>query len=627
MCGIVGLIVRGAKIISNFEDFAFLATQMTATLNHRGPDHSDVWTSGPVALGHARLSIIDLTLSGNQPMHTIDGRYVIVFNGEVYNFMELRAELEQSGVLFRGRSDTEVVLNAFARWGMAMLPRLNGIFAFAIWDNLEQELTLVRDRFGVKPLYYHQLPGVGLIFGSEIKAILASGLVSRKVSLQALHEFTYFGVSLGSNTMFDGIQRLEPGHWLCLKNDECDIQPYWLADHILPNNDDFETAAEKTGMLLEAAVKRQLVSDVPIGVFLSGGIDSSAITAFASRHYSGIISTYSVGFDFDQGVNELPKARQVARCFGTDHYELHIEGVHLPKVIEDLVRHHDEPFSDAANIPLYLLCQKLNGSLKVVLQGDGGDEIFAGYRRYALLSQLSLWKSLAAVRFLISGFKNDKIQRLYRILDTFGQDEPALRMAMLLTMDTSRASFKWLLSDEWQSCIFETDAFMRYRKIANRFQLLDPVQQMLYCDTTILLPDVFLEKVDKSTMAFGIESRVPFLDNDLTEYVMGLPASVKVHGNNKKRLLKQSLRSVVPDGILDGPKTGFSVPFSHWLRTSLHGYASNVFFAETSRPDSFFDRNRLLSLLKKHKSSPSQNSGFILWKALNLCVWHNTYFK
>lgn len=621
MCGICGVVDWESGSIT-----AEGLDAMTETLRHRGPTSGGTWSSDVAALGHRRLSIIDLSKAGDQPMRSADGRYVIIYNGEMYNFLELRAELEGEGVVFRGHSDTEVVLNAYARWGTTVLPRLNGIFALAIWDTHKSELLLARDRFGVKPLYIHFLSN-GIVFGSEIKAILASGKVSPCVHPEALHEFAWFGVSLGSNTLFEGVNRLEPGHWLRLSKGQCVTEAYWRVEDLLRVEDDEATAVQKTRALVEAAVKRQLVSDVPVGIFLSGGIDSSAVTAFAARHYKGTLRTYSVGFDFERGVNELPRARRVATHFGTDHHELHLQGGNVATVIEDLVRHHDEPFSDAANIPLYLLCRELKGEPRVVLQGDGGDEIFGGYRRYALLSQFKKWKILSVGRKLLAPFANERARRLRRILDAFAQDEPAMRMAMLLTMDTSQISFTDVLSAEWKAQLRHTDAFRRYRQIASRLQGLDPVQQMFYTDTSIELPDVFLEKVDKSTMAFSTESRVPFLDNNLTQYVMGLPAAVKVKGINKKKLLKDSLRGVVPDEVLDGPKTGFGVPYGGWLATSLSGYARDVFTEATARSDTFFNKAALLSLFAQHKTTPSPQAGFILWKALNLAIWQNQYLR
>lgn len=622
MCGICGIIDFSDQ--GNFDQEVI--GKMVGSIQHRGPNHSDTWTAGGVALGHARLSIIDLSEAGNQPMRTADGRYVMVFNGEVYNFSELREELERDRVQFKGHSDTEVLLNAYVRWGHAVVSRLNGIFAFAVWDNFKRELILARDRFGVKPLYIHQLSN-GIVFGSEIKAVLASGRVSPDVSVQAMHEFSYFGVALGANTLFEGIRRLEPGHWLRLNQLECEIRAYWRTEDAVNVGDDFETSTVKTRGLLEAAVKRQMVSDVPVGVFLSGGIDSSAVTAFASRHYGGTISTYSVGFDFDKGVNELPKARRVAEHFSTDHHELHIEASDMPLVMEELVRCHDEPFSDAGNIPLYLLCRELNCDQRVILQGDGGDELFGGYPRYALLDHFQYWRALSRTRGLLLPFESKRIRRLLRILDAFAQDDPALRMAFLLTQDTSRTSFRDILSKNWKARLDETDAFRRYREMAYRLKDLNPVQQMLFCDMNILLPDVFLEKVDKATMAFGIESRVPFLDNDLVDYVMGIPSSIKVRGNNPKRLLKKAMRGILPDNIIDSPKTGMGCPNSYWLSSSLYEYARCVFEDVVKSSDSFFERTALIRLLEKHKVNPSDQSGFILWKALNLSIWRKQYLE
>lgn len=623
MCGLAGIFIdNSAQGAGAGDSLHTTITRMTATLSHRGPDRRDIFVGSETVLGHARLNIIDLSETGHQPMKTADGRYVIVYNGEVYNFRELRALLEREGVAFRGHSDTEVVLNAWARWGSAVLPRLNGIFAFAIWDTWEKALVLARDRFGVKPLYYHRLAN-GIVFGSEIKAVLASGLVPTRVNPQALHEFAYFGASLGRNTLFDGIERLESGHWLRLRDSKWEIQPHWRVEDVPWVEDDEATAVEKTRALVESAVKRQLMSDVPVGVFLSGGVDSSAVTAFASRHYGGTIKTYSVGFDFDRGINELPRARRVAEHFDTDHHELHLAGGSMPSVIEDLVRHHDEPFSDAANIPLYLLCRELNGEPRVVLQGDGGDEIFGGYRSYTLLSQINWWKALSMMRGFLPSVGSDKLRRLHRILDAFSQKEDAMRMALLLTMDTTQTSFANLLSMDWKVQLRQTDPFRRYREMAQRLHAFDPVQQMLYCDTCILLPDVFLEKVDKSTMAFSIESRVPLLDNDLTEYAMGLPSHMKV----RKQMLKQALRGVVPDEVLDGPKRGFGVPFSYWLATSLHHYANAVFEDAVAMEDSFFNKAALFAALKRHKTDPNDQSGFILWKALNLAIWQRQHFN
>jgi len=367
---------------------------MVATLHHRGPDDRGVFVDGFAGLGHTRLSIIDLSSAGHQPMHSACGRYVLSFNGEIYNFRELRKRLEGLGSTFRGHSDSEVLLEAFIAWGVDAFPQLEGMFAFALLDRSERKLFVVRDPFGIKPLYYARLPH-GLVFGSEVKALLASGRLDRKLDRGALHEYLYYGNALGEGSLFDGVSKLLPGHYLTV--DESGIQDtlYHSIYDCDPIADDLDTATARTRQLLDEAVAGHLISDVPVGVFLSGGIDSSAITALASAHYGGTLKTYSVGFDFDRGVNELPVARKVAEHFGTDHNELQVAGGNLPDVIEKLVHCHDEPFGDAADIPLYLLCQELRGSVKVILQGDGGDEIFAGYRRYNVMSAETPWRLAA----------------------------------------------------------------------------------------------------------------------------------------------------------------------------------------------------------------------------------------
>ena len=622
MCGITGIIDWSDNLIDERRLKA-----MTSTLAHRGPNHSNVWTDNIAGLGHARLSIIDLSSSANQPMFSLNKRYVIVFNGEIYNYLEIQEQLTKEGVIFRTQSDTEVVLSAYIKWGKKAINQFNGIFAFAIWDSKKKEAIIARDHFGVKPFYYYMLDS-GLVFGSEIKAIHASGKYKARVNTQALSEFTYFGVSLGSNTLFDGIKKLLPGHYMIINQKEVNISQYWSINNITQiEKINKQEVVAKIRFLLEAAVKRQLISDVPVGIFLSGGIDSSAVTAFASKHYKGKLNTYSVGFDFDKGINELPRAKRVASFFGTSHNELNISGSNIENVIELLVWHHDEPFSDAANIPLFLLCKELNGNPRVVLQGDGGDEIFGGYNRYALMVNEKSLKVLSHFKKIVGLFPNESAKRLTRILYAFGQNESSLIMANLLTMDTFKKNLSFLFSSYWKDEIVNKDPFLRYRIIENQFHQLDSVQKMLYTDTTILLPDVFLEKVDKSTMAFSIESRVPFLDKELSEYVISLPSNLKVKYNDKKHLLKLALRGIVPNEVLDGPKTGFGVPYSYWLATSLYEYSNRIFSIETKRADSFFDKRHIFSLLCSHKRNPTQQTGFILWKALNLSIWHQYYFE
>ena len=626
MCGIVGCHSTNAELNDGILDISRALNSIT----HRGPDDFGTFIDGQVALGHRRLSIIDLSKSGHQPMKSSNGRFTIVFNGEIYNYKQLRATLQDEGVSFIGNSDTEVLVNAYQQWGKDALKLLNGIFAFAIWDNVERSLLLARDRMGVKPLYFYYNSGL-LRFGSEIKAILLQRGVDSRIAPQGFHEFLYYGNPLGETTLFADIKRLLPGCWIEVSPKGLIGGTYWrledvkpLADGVLSESD----AISETRRLLEVSVSRQLASDVPVGVFLSGGIDSSAITAFASKAASGNLKSFSAGFDFDGGHNELPLAAKVAKLFGTDHHEIMIRGGDLQTVITNLIQHHDEPFSDAANIPLYLMTQAISSDCKVILQGDGGDELFGGYNRYALISRLSQYKRLFTwarpfASLLASGRRRRQIERFYSI---FTEADPGTRLAKFLTVETQDASCpENMLSAEYLAIIRNTDPFRRYREVTSRFEFLnDEVQRLLWVDSCIILPDQFLEKVDKSTMANGVEVRVPFLDNDLTEFALGLPSRLKLKRGNLKHLLKQALANVLPHEVLYGPKKGFGVPYQNWLKGPLKSYMTEVFNDSSTRSRGILNYSVLNSRIKDHCEG-RRDWGFPLWKMLNFCIWCELY--
>jgi asparagine synthase (glutamine-hydrolysing) len=560
-------------------------------------------------------------------MQTEDGRVALVYNGEVYNFWKLRGELERQGVQFRSRSDTEVVLQAYVRWGPKAFSRLKGMFAFAIWDARSQSLHLVRDRFGIKPLYYCFLES-GVVFGSEIKALLASDRVSRHIDVHALHEYMYFGNALGAHTMFDGIIRLLPGHHLTLDSNGAITTAYWSVDAVEPVLEHTDRTREAVLQHLSNAVRVHLISDVPVGIFLSGGIDSSAVTALASRAYDGRLKTFSVAFDFDRGAGELPKAKLVAQQFGTDHHELFVAGTDVPAVIEQLVHRHDEPFADAANIPLYLLCEQLQGTIKVVLQGDGGDEMFAGYRRYVAVAFERLWRWVAQPGLLASHALPGRWnrERLTRFLRAIAQSDRALQFALLLTLETLECDPTRVLSRPFRERALQFDPFARYRHLEKQLRSLDPVQRLLFIDASVVLPDTFLEKVDKATMSFGIEARVPFLDADLGAYALGLPSSVKVRGFQKKWILRRALQGTLPDSILNARKRGFGVPVAGWLRGPLVEYLRSVLLDQSTLGSGLFDGAAIEAAIDDHIEG-RKNNGFLLYKALNLALWHRFYLR
>jgi asparagine synthase (glutamine-hydrolysing) len=442
----------------------------------------------------------------------------------------------------------------------------------------------------------------------------------------ALAQYLYYGNTVGEHTFFDGLHKLLSAHRLTVERNGCKVEPYWKVEDIKPVGDDVEQATLHVRELMDQAVERHLISDVPVGVFLSGGVDSSSVTAIAARHYQGRLKTYSVGFDVEGGIDELPKARLVARKFGTEHEELRLIGKNMPDVIERIVRCHDEPFGDSANLPLYLLCEALKGSVKVILQGDGGDEIFAGYRRYNVLSFERFWRTVSRPAMSIASlvFHGPTYYRATRFFRAMIDPDPAMRMALLMTEEPYDDPPTRVLSPDALQTIEKLDPFQRYREFYQRLRSFDAVQRMLYTDTQILLPDLFLEKVDRATMAHSIEVRVPFLDNEMAEYVMGLPASMKVKRGQKKWILRRAMRGIVPDEILDGPKTGFGVPFKDWLGGSLADYMKSVLLDPAVRSWGLFDQAVLERTIEEHLAG-TRNNGFLLYKLLNLALWRRFY--
>ena len=377
MCGIAGIydpVISGNELEQRIR-------AMTSSISHRGPDHIQTFSSSPIALGHARLSILDLSENGFQPMKDNISGVTITFNGEIYNFKDLKKELVSLGHKFSSSSDTEVILKSYLEWGMPGLKKCEGIFALCIWDPRRNKVILLRDRLGVKPLYYRFSDGQ-LSFGSELKCLMTEPNKNYSLNDQSFMEYLWFGNFYEDRTIFKDIHQLEPGNWLILENSNFSIESWWSVENY-SNLDKFQgtfsDAVEVLNETIDDSVNRQLISDVPVGIFLSGGLDSSAIAASASNLSAKRLDSFSAGFDFDKGVNEIPKAKKVADILGLKHHELKIKGTNIQETIIDLVRFHDEPFADAANIPLFLMARELKGKIKVVLQGDGGDEMFAGY--------------------------------------------------------------------------------------------------------------------------------------------------------------------------------------------------------------------------------------------------------
>jgi asparagine synthase (glutamine-hydrolysing) len=620
MCGVLGIATRPADPGTVTAE-AFNGA--LARIHHRGPDGSGTYQDRNLWLGHTRLSILDLSSAGSQPMATPEGRFVMSYNGEIYNFRELAAERAMQNL--RSGSDTEVALRMFADLGVAALSKFNGMFAFALYDKLERKLWLARDRTGIKPMYFGFGAG-GFSFASEIKGILALRAGPRSCSVASLHEWLYYGNTLGGRTLYAGIEQLPPGHYLelDLESFAYAVRPYhsFRASGPVPVASDSADSARQISRLLEQAVKRQLVSDVPVGVFLSGGVDSSAITAFASRHYRGRLATYSVGFDFAGSSNELPKAKRVAHRFGTDHHEIHIAGADVPGIVEKMVYHHDMPFADAANIPLYMMAEKIRSHTKVVLQGDGGDEVFGGYRRYATLRYYSTLRIAARC---VQGLhaltpRSALYYRIQRYLHAFSAPDLATTMALLLTQEDRLSRPHRVFARDMSDKIAAFDPFARFREVQPWFAEEDIGNQMSLTDICIELPDLFLEKVDRSTMAAGLEVRVPFLDHDLLDYATALPGTSKMPFGRKKWLLKKALQGVVPDEVLQAPKCGFTVPYGAWLQSALKPMFFDHLSAFASRHPGVLDVGHVEGLFAR-TTNGQQNHSFMLWKILNFMIW------
>ena len=620
MCGISGLVDRK----NSGNKLKFNITRMVNTMAHRGPDSSNVYIKEYFALGHNRLSIQDLTFSGNQPMQLSENSPVIVFNGEIYNFIDLRTLLQKKGCVFKSTSDTEVILFIYQIYGLKGFQMLEGIFSFALLVPNEKKVILLRDRLGVKPLFYSFKNGI-LCFGSEIKSLLQVIEKKRAVNQQAFSEYLWYGNSYEDRTIYEDIKSLKPGHQLIYSQNNISIRSWWKVEDYIENditNPNYKSSVHELQDKLNLSVKRQLIADVPVSLFLSGGIDSSAIAAYMSKNNNKSINSYSVGFDYDKGVDELSMAQIVANHCGLNFNSIKIEGKNLEETIINLVKAHDEPFADAANIPLYLLCQQLKNRVKVVMQGDGGDEMFMGYRRYIILSKLFQIRPFTKLyQKVFKNPQNNYLKRIKRLATIINEPNPALRMAFLLTMETTDESpLLWLNKDTAVNLKKETDPFIAYKKAYNRFKDFDLVKQMQLTDITLQLPSQFLTKVDRSTMSWGIEARVPLLDEKIIKFALNIPTDWKIKRNKGKRILRDSIKGLIPSKVVNARKTGFGVPYSYWLRKPLFEFSKGMIMDSDIFNDFGFNKQKVYSGINDHKNGTA-DYGFMIWKILQLSIW------
>lgn len=640
MCGIAGFwgaVVREEELVCNIR-------AMTDTLSHRGPDDDGIWTDEAtgLALGFRRLAIVDLSFDGHQPMRSKSGRYVITFNGEVYNFIELRHELEARGHNFRGHSDTEVVLAAAEQWGLKdAVDRFVGMFAFALWDCKERSLSLVRDRLGIKPLYYGWMAQT-LIWGSELKALRPHPSFRLEIDRGALALYMRHSYVPGPHTIYRGICQLTPGSIVTLKSptERQPAIPYWSAREVAERGvrerfrgSDQEAVGELDG-LLRQAVGLRMIADVPLGAFLSGGIDSSTVVALMQAQSSRPIKTFSIGFHED-GFNEAHHALEVARHLGTDHTELYVTPAEARDVIPCLPDIYDEPFADASQIPTVLVSRLTRRSVTVALSGDGGDEVFAGYGRY--FTGADLWKRVGllpvAVRgALARGITAASPSTYDRVLSHVPFEAQATRhvsghrlhrLAGALSAPNRQLLYRSVVSQEQNPSSLLMDAYEPYSALSDAASLpalSGFLEEMQYLDTVTYLPDDILTKVDRASMSVSLEARVPLLDHRVVEFAWRLPPDLKVRDGQGKWPLRQVLYQYVPQSLVERPKMGFGVPIASWLRGPLQDWAAPLLDEKRLVEQGLFQPAAVRQKWQQHLSG-SHNWEGILWSVLMFQAW------
>jgi asparagine synthase (glutamine-hydrolysing) len=606
-----------------------LVKAMADTIHHRGPDDEGYYVSGQIGLGFRRLAIIDLQ-TGHQPLSNEDGSLWIIFNGEIYNYQELHALLIAKGHVFKTRTDTEVIVHLYEEFGTDCLQKLRGMFAFAIWDEKSKSLFIARDRVGIKPLYFH-LSGDSLIFGSEIKAILADPSVTRKIAPDVIDRFLTFLYLPGEQTLLKGVQKLEPGHYLIAKNGSVTTKAYWDLNFGDQNSGTtLEQAERALEDLLSETVKLHMIADVPVGVLLSGGVDSTGVLSFAVDGTDKKVSSFTVGFAGTQVADERPFAKLAADKFGTQHYEMTIAAKDFAGFMPQYVWHMEEPVCEPPAIALYYVSKLARNYVTVLLSGEGGDEAFAGYTNYRNL----VW--LERIKTGISPFRGIAAKGLKFANSVFGIHRAA-QYAPLMTdrfpsYYYSRTSNPYVFSGnrlgevyspEFARNIDRERTLKPVRELQQRVRGQNTLDAMLYIDTKTWLPDDLLIKADKMTMANSIELRVPLLDHKILEFAASLPPKFKLNGFNLKYILKRALSKRIPREIRERKKTGFPVPYEAWLRTDLKDMVHSVLTDRRTIERGYFRKDSIENLLKMN--SDGHNYSKEVFSLLSLELWQRTF--
>jgi asparagine synthase (glutamine-hydrolysing) len=622
MCGICGYCdLKGAPVERN------LVERMSAAIRHRGPDGEGFHVDGPVGLGHRRLSIIDIE-GGAQPVKNEDGSLVVVFNGEIYNFIELRGELQAKGHIFKTRSDTEVIVHAYEEWGPNCVRKFNGIFAFALWDQNQRALMLARDHLGVKPLYYIRMAD-RLLFASEIKALLADPECPRKVDIRSLGQLFTLRYVPSPNTLFQGVRKLTPGHWMVASAAGLQIHRYWNWTPQVQSNVDELEAVETYRQLVEDAVRLQMRSDVPVGLFLSSGVDSGTLLALMSQFSAGPVRTFTIGFEHGERSNETDDAKQLAQRFGADHTDLMVSPRDYEKYYERYLWDLEEPVGNETAAAFYFVSWLASQHVKVALSGQGADEPWAGYHRYIGVKLSGLYSRLPRLltdktfRPLVE--HTSRNERLRRGVSSLSEPDVLTRFVKMYSFfneDMKARLFQpWVLE---QISADGLEARQSLERLHADVAHLDPLTQMLYIDTRANLPDDLLMVADKTAMANSLEVRVPFLDHRLVEFVETLPTHLKLKGLSGKYLHKKAMEKWLPKSIVHRKKKGFDNPIDQWLRTQMRTSLSQCLLDDRSSVQHYFQIGYIKQLLEQHTAG-RQNNMRHLYLLLSFGLWHQSF--
>ena len=624
MCGICGIFDLSGNPVDRV-----LLDRMNATIRHRGPDGEGSLVDYEIGIAHRRLSIIDLE-GGAQPLGNEDDRLQVVFNGEIYNFIELRTELEALGHEFKTRSDTEVIVHGYEQWGTGCVNRFNGMFAFAVWDSQKRELFLARDHLGIKPLYY-AIVGKRLLFGSEVKALLQTSECPREVDTDALAELFTFRSVPSPKTLFKQINKLPPGHWLRATSSLIEVKRFWNWVPQLQNHRPEAEIIEEYQCLLEDAIRLQLRSDVPLGLFLSSGIDSGVLLAIMSNYAAGPVQTFTIGFEGGDKTNEVDDAQDLAQMFGADHYFQILEADDYIKYYDRYMMDLEEPVGNEAVPAFYFVSQITRQKVKVALTGQGADEPWAGYDRYIGVKLSSLYSRVpTAITDRLGTIVNrlpGRFERLKRGLTSLGERDLLTRFTKVYSFfnaDMKAALYKGELRQSFEGDPYGTRrALLRLQQDVRH---LDPLTQMLYIDTRANLPDDLLMVADKTSMANSLEVRVPFLDYRLVEFIENLPTKLKLNGFTGRYLHKKACEKWLPKRIIYRKKKGFANPIEHWFRVGMRPFVEECLLSPDSPLAQYFDQNYIRQILAMDRAGKQQYRHHI-HLLVSLVLWYRTFIR